>query len=100
MKFIIKSDNVLLKDKANELHVIDAQTGKELIENIQKDYGIKNIRTPYELQIWSNPVGYVNRKRLDLVEYFEGDDVNYAYIRVQKIINLVHPLQSVVRGTL
>lgn len=87
VQIVVKPENVRFKDHHQAPKVFECMTGNELYDKIVEFYGIDQTKIPkdYEFQIWSAPLGYRNKYRLDQVEQFDSiNDLLYGYIRLAK----------------
>lgn len=86
-QIIVRLENITVKNKPNEPILIRASSGKELLEQVYERYNIfpeKLKENSGEIQIWSAPMGTVNRKRLDMYDIITDREIN-GYIRFAKI---------------
>ena len=62
--FYVKLDNIAVSDSLKELKMIEADTSTDLRQKIALIYGF-NDQIMKQIQLWSAPLGYSNRTRLD-----------------------------------
>ena len=77
----VKIENVNLPSNMKGTRVVNAITSAELLEKICQIYGFNEAKKS-QLELWSGPLGYIGRQRLDTCEIIpEG----YEYIWVRAV---------------
>lgn len=89
VQIILKPDNIIFNDERKNLKLFRCSTGEELLENVIEYYRINpnNFKDNYEIQIWSAPIGVINKYRLDKVKQFvlkTPHDCIDGWIRIAK----------------
>lgn len=83
-QIIVRLENMSIPNRKSGPIVIEADTGKELLEKVYETYALsdRGLQFGY-LQIWSAPMGYSNRVQLDTLETF-NKTLYDGYVRYVK----------------
>ena len=65
--YYVRIDNIKVPENMQKEKVIHAENTTDLMERIRETYSLQ-ISEKVRVELWSGPHGYLNRKRLDILD--------------------------------